>query len=251
MPWVETISPNFAARHSLDDDHDVTSVLELLEDTRDRLAGLFPAVPGEVSVVIHPSDAALTLAQPQLVALRRLTAPAARRYLVGWFGDREIHVLAPRLLAAHASNVPGSREMNLLSPAALYTQVVVGLNNRRLPPPFRPGSFGRYVRWAWLALGAGQFFSGQTPHARPAIARRLREGPDPSFPPGVRDAQLLGGTVFDLLAREEGVAACVELVLELPRGGAREALRNAFRGRSLAHTEGTWRAQLARGGASR
>ena len=235
MPWVETISPNFAARHSLDDDHDVSSVLELLEDTRDRLAGLFPAVPGEVSVVIHPSDAALTLAQPQLVALRRLTAPAARRYLVGWFGDREIHVLAPRLLAAHASNVPGSREMNLLSPAALYTQVVVGLNNR----------------WAWLALGAGQFFSGQTPHARPAIGRRLREGPDPSFPPGVRDAQLLGGTVFDLLAREEGVAACVELVLELPRGGAREALRNAFRGRSLAHTEGTWRAQLARGGASR
>src|SRR5206468_1788119 len=121
VPWVETISPNFAARHELADEHDVVGVLELLEGTRERLAALFPAVPGELSVVVHPSDAALTLAQPQLVALRRLTAPAARRYLVGWFGDREIHVLAPRLLAALASNVPGSRDVDLLIPAAPVT----------------------------------------------------------------------------------------------------------------------------------
>src|SRR5947199_146644 len=30
--------------------------------------------------------------------------------------------------------------------------------------------------------------SGQTAYVRPAIARRLREGPEPSFPPSLRDS---------------------------------------------------------------
>jgi hypothetical protein len=246
VPWVETTSPHFAARHELADEDDVVGVLEQLEATRERLVGLFPQVPEEVAIVIHGSDAALTVAHPYLPLLRRLTAPAARRYLVGWFGRDTVHVLAPRLLRARASNVAGSREMNLLAPSALYTQVVVGASNRRLPPPFRPASLARYLRWAWLAAGAGQHFSGQTAHARPAIARRLREGPEPSFPPGLRDAQLLGGTVLDLLAREEGEAACAALASELPPGGPRQALVSAFHGRSLVYTEGTWRAYLAR-----
>jgi hypothetical protein len=246
VPWVETESPHFAARHELADEDDVAGVLELLEGTRERLAGAFLTLPDEVEVVVHGSDAALAAAQPYLPVLRRMVAPAARRYLVGWFGAGAIHVLAPRLLVAHASNVPGSREMNLLAPAALYAQLVVGLNNGRLPPPFRMASFARYVRWAWLQAGAAQWFSGQTAYARPAIARRLREGPDPDFPPGVRDAALLGGTVFDLLAREEGERACVHLACDLPAGGAEEALQRAFHGRSLRHTESTWRAHLAR-----
>jgi hypothetical protein len=225
VPWVETTSPHFAARHELADEDDVVGVLEQLEATRERLVGLFPQVPEEVAIVVHGSDAALTVAQPYLPLLRRLTAPAARRYLVGWFGRDTV---------------------NLLAPSALYTQVVVGASNRRLPPPFRPASLARYLRWAWLAAGAGQHFSGQTAHARPAIARRLHEGPEPSFPPGLRDAQLLGGTVLDLLAREEGEAACAALACELPPGGPREALVSAFHGRSLVHTEGTWRAYLAR-----
>jgi hypothetical protein len=246
VPWVETTSPHFAARHELVDEDDVAGVLELLEGTRERLAGAFATLPDEVEVVVHGSDAALAAAQPYLPVLRRMVAPAARRYLVGWFGSGSIHVLAPRVLVEHASNVAGSREMNLLAPAALYAQLVVGLSNGRLPPPFRMTSFARYVRWAWLQAGAAQWFSGQTAYARPAIARRLHEGPRPEFPPGVRDAQLLGGTVFDLLAREEGEEACVWLATHLPAGGAREALVQAFQGRPLAHTEGTWRAHLAR-----
>ena len=194
MPWVETTSPHFAARHELVDDDDVAGVLELLEGTRERLADAFATIPGEIEVVVHGSDAALAAAQPYLPVLRRMVAPAARRYLVGWFGAGSIHVLAPRVLIAHASNVAGSREMNLLAPAALYAQLVVGVNNQRLPPPFGPVRFARYVRWAWLQAGAAQWFSGQTAYARPAIARRLREGPEPDFPPGVRDAHLLGGT---------------------------------------------------------
>jgi hypothetical protein len=246
VPWVETESPHFAARHELIDDDDVADVLELLEGMRERLGGAFATLPDEVAVVVHGSDAALSAAQPYLPILRRMVAPAARRYLVGWFGSGSVHVLAPRVLVAHASNVSGSREMNLLAPAALYAELVIGLNNPRLPPPFRLGSFARYVRWAWLQAGAAAWFAGQTAYARPAIARRLREGPEPDFPPGVRDAHLLGGTVFDLLAREEGDAACVRLASEPPAGDAGDALRGAFHGRPLRHTESTWRAHLSR-----
>jgi hypothetical protein len=246
MPWVETSSPSFSARHELDDDADVVEVLELLENTRERLGSVFDRMPEDVSVVIHGSPLQLDLAQPYLPLIRRLTAPAARRYLVGWFSATEIHVLAPRLLRTRASNVPGSLEMNLLAPAALYAQIVVGANNPGLPPPFRPGTFRRYVSWAWLAAGAAQYFSGQTPHARPAIARRLHEGPRPAFPPGIRDATLLGGTIVDLVAREGGEEAAVRLACRPPLGSARDALVETFHGRPLVHTEGTWRAHLAR-----
>jgi hypothetical protein len=246
VTWVETTSPHFAARHEEADAHDVVGVLELLEGMRVRLAKGFPVVPAEVDVVVHGSPAQLDIAAPVLPFVRRLTAPAARRYLVGWFGSREIHVLAPRVLEARASHVPGSRELNLLAPAALYAHVVIGANNPRLPPPFTSAALRRYPRWAWLAAGAAQWLSGQTAHARPAIARRMREGAAPAFPPGIRDAQLLGGTVLDLLAREEGQGACLDLLLEpLPRA-PRQALVEAFDGRRLAHTEGTWRAHLKR-----
>jgi len=246
VSWVETTSPHFSARHEDHDAEDVVGVLELLEGTRERLGEAFERLPAQVAVVVHPGPFALSLAQPYLPVIRRLTAPAARRYLVGWFQHDEIHVLAPRVLEARASSVPGSREMNLLAPAALYTQLAIGASSRRLPPPFRPASFVRYVRWAWLAAGAAQYFSGQTAFARPAIARRLREGPEPAFPPGVRDAQLLGGTVVDLIAREQGEAAAARLAVELDPAGPREALVGAFDGRPLVHSEHTWRAHLAR-----
>jgi hypothetical protein len=246
VPWVETASPWFVARHESRDADDALAVLELLEGTRERLASTFERVPGEVAVVLHGSSVALALAQPGLPFLRALTAPAGRRYLVGWFARDEVHVLAPRLLAGRASSVPGSREMIMLAPAALYAQLVVAANNPALPPPFRPASFVRYLRWAWLAAGAAQYFSGQTSYARPAIARRLRESPQPHFPPSLRDAQLLGGTVYDLVAREGGEAAAARLASTLPAGGARQALLEAFGGRALVHTEATWRAHLVR-----
>lgn len=242
MSWAETRSPHFVARHAEADGDAVVSVLELLEGTRERLAGLLPAVAEEIDVVLHPSSTQLDLAQPVVPLLRGLTAPSARRYLAGWFTRRELHVLAPGALAARASNVPGSREMLALTPAALYAQLAVGLCNPALPPPLRPW---RHAATAWLGAGAGQWLAGQTRHARPAIARRLREGGEPSFPPGIRDALLLGGSVLDLLAREEGDGAVVRLAVE-PPGDVRSMLERAFRGRSLTHTQGAWRAHLAR-----
>ena len=246
MGWSETLSPSFAARHEDRDAEDVVEVLELLEGTRERLAEVLPPVEGEITVVVHGSASALTVARPILPVVRRLTAPAARRYMVGWPSRRELHVLAPRVLRARASDVPGSREMALLAPAALLAQLVVGAANPRLPPPFGPRWLARAPRWAWLASGAAQWFSGQTPHARPAIARRLREGGEPSFPPGLRDAALLGGSVLDLLAREEGDAAVVALVAAPLPARPGPALTDAFSGRPLHRTHDAWRSHLER-----
>jgi hypothetical protein len=104
----------------------------------------------------------------------------------------------------------------------------------------------RYTRWAWLIEGAAQYFSGQVDHARPAIARRLREGSPPQFPPGRSDAILLGGSIFDLLCREEGDAAGVALARGDAGESPRKALERAFAGRALRFTEATWRTHLQR-----
>jgi hypothetical protein len=246
LAWVESVSPSFHARHDDVDGDDAARVLDQLERDRERLAGLFARAPGELTVVLHDGRTALALAQPYLLVTRSLTAPAGRRYQAGWFGTSEIHVLAPRALEERASGAEGSREALLLTPSVLYAAVVVGANNPDLPPPFTPSSFARLARWAWLAQGAAQFFGRQVPHLRPAIARRLREGPAPTFPPSARDAALLGGTVFDLLAREEGEAACARLVGRLHPEGGGAWLERAFGGRAAKHTDETWRAHLAR-----
>ncbi len=245
--WVEASSANFTARYDEADQADVRGVLNLLEATRERLGNVFPALPDEINVVLHRSRTEVDLAQPLLPIMRRATTPAARRYLVGWAGRGALHVMSPKALALRAANVEGSSEMLSLAPAALYVQLVVAACNPDLPPPWSPRSAARAARWAWLLAGTAQWFSDQTSHARPAIARRLREDARPDFPPRLRDAALLGGSVIDLIAREQGTGAVVELACSpLPGGGTREALLTAFGGRALMHSEGTWRAHLAR-----
>ena len=246
MAWNETASDTFVVRHEERDAADVDAVLGQLEHGRDRLDERFPASPGDLVVVMHGSPAMLDAAAPALPFQRRLTAPAARRYLVGWAGERELHVLAPRLLAQRASNVEGSLELLMLAPAALLARRYVAANHKGMPPPLGPRRLLRWLRWAWLLEGAGQYFSGQVAHVRPAVTRRMREGGTPSFPPARADAPLLGGSVFDLLRREEGERACVALACGPHRNGPRRALEAAFGGRSLRHTEAEWRAHLER-----
>jgi hypothetical protein len=238
--WLETASETFTARHDERDAPDAELVLRALEAARPRLEGTFAARVPPIDVVLHGTEAQLDAAAPLLPLLRRLSAPAARRYVVGWAGDHELHVLAPRILAKRASNVEGSLEMLMLAPTALLARRVVAEANPSLQPRLGPRMLARYTRSAWLIEGAAQYFSGQIDHARPAIARRLREGAPPDFPPGRADAILLGGSVFDLLAREEGEAAAVALARE---GGD---LKAAFHGRPLRHTEVTWQAHLQR-----
>src|SRR5256884_6210991 len=181
MAWVERASPSFTARFDERDADDAARVLEQLEQAREDCSGRFPRAASDLTAVIHDSELALALAAPYLPLARVVTAPAGRRYLAGWFGAAELHMLAPRLLARRASAVPGSRELLMLTPRALYAAVVGGANNPERPPPFRPASFMRYLRWAWLAQGAAQYLSGQVPHPRPAIARRLPQGPRPDL----------------------------------------------------------------------
>src|SRR5215216_1929662 len=165
-PWLETASETFVARHDERDAPDVERVLAQLEHTRSRLDRRFPERLGELAVVVHGSTAQLDAAEPWVPLQRRLTAPAGRRYLVGWAAERELHVLAPRLLAQRASNVEGSLELLMLAPAALLARRYVAANHPGMPPPFGPRSFARWLRWAWLLEGAAQYFS------RPAAATR-------------------------------------------------------------------------------
>jgi len=243
VTWVESHSLSFTARHEDAQAGQAARVLDTLESFREDLGGLFERTPYDIAVVIHPRPLMLALAQPWLPLARMVAAPASRRYFGGWFTSREIHVLAPSLLAARASAVEGSREALLLTPQHEYAHLVVGANNPDLPPPFTPGSFRRYVRWAWLCEGAATYFSGQTSHLRAAIVRRLYEGGRPELPPSARDAQLLGGTVFSMLERHDGAEAAVALARTCDSEGPRRALETAF-GRSLPAIARDWRDYL-------
>lgn len=242
MPWVETPSLSFTGRHEASQADDALAVLEDLEAYRVRLEGLFSRVPGNVTIVLHDSPLQLWLAHPLLALSRRVASRAARRYMVGWYRANEVHTLsAPALRSLSAG--PDSEQALLLTPRRAYTALVIGTNNPLLPPPSRPGSLMRVARTPWLLDGAAQHFSGQVPFMRAAIATRLRQGAV-HFPPGLRDAGLIGGTVFDLLERERGERACVRLAT-LPAASPRPALESAF-GRPLGETGAAWREHLAR-----
>src|SRR4051812_11882726 len=244
MPWVGTHSPSFAARHDSEHADEAMHLLDDLERFRESLQGVFPSTPGDIAVVMHPRPAMLALAQPWLPLARRAAAPASRRYFAGWFGAREIHVLAPPALEHRASGSEGSREALLLTPRHEYAHIVVGTHNPDLPPPFGVRGFRRYVRLAWLAEGAATHFAGQTPHLRAAIVLRLREDGKPEFPPAPRDALLLGGTVFALLEREKGIDAAVALAAQPEARAPRMTIERAF-GRAAAGVERDWRDYLS------
>jgi hypothetical protein len=244
VPWEESHSPTFSARHDSSQRSEAAAVLESLEAFREEVDALFEHAPGDIAVVLHPRAAALTLAHPWLPLARMVAAPASRRYFAGWFTEADIHVLSPPALERRASKVPGSREALLLSPLHEYSHLVVGANNPDLPPPFSPSAFRRYVRWAWLCEGAAVWLSGQTPYLRPAIVRRLREDARPEFPPSARDAMLLGGTIFSMLEREAGPGAAAALAISpLEESGARGVIAEVFN-RQVASVERDWRAEL-------
>src|SRR6201986_978998 len=93
MPWVETDSLSFTARHDSNDAAFADRTLDRLETLRPRLEAGFERMPDEVTVVIHTTPASLTMAHPFLPAARWAAAPAGRRYLAGWPMATELHVL--------------------------------------------------------------------------------------------------------------------------------------------------------------
>ncbi len=81
MPWTESSSPHFEARHEDSDERGTAAVLELLETTREALARVFPQVPEEVTVVMHATPFALSLAAPALSLAWLASRAPSRRYL--------------------------------------------------------------------------------------------------------------------------------------------------------------------------
>jgi hypothetical protein len=242
MTWIETDSLSFTARH---DDADLACahrVLDELEDLRLRLEDRFTEVPGNVAIVIHDNPAWLSAAHPLLPAVRWSAAPAARRYLAGWPMSGEIHTLNDSWMERRSAG-EDSRRALLGTAERMYCQIVLAANNEALPPMWTPRRFATYLRWAWLVEGAAQYFTGQTSLFRAAVITRLREGERPSFPPGRRDALILGGTVFDLLDRHAGPEACVRMASRLHRQGPRGNLELAFESR-MREIERAWRIHL-------
>jgi hypothetical protein len=244
VTWVESASRSFRARYDSAARDDAEWVLHSLELTRERLSRYFPITLDGLTVVLHRSTLSLSLARPSVGVSWLATAPAARRYVAGRAAGDEVHMLEPAVLEGRASKVAGSREMLQLSAPALYARRVIDANNPDLSRRGTPRRVRQEMRWAWLLEGAARWFAGQVDYARPAIARRLHEGSRPAFPPGVRDALLLGGTVIDLLARERGPQAAADLASRLHPHGPRAALSRAFGGRPLSRTEEAWRSHL-------
>ncbi len=242
MPWVETESLSFTARHDSGDAAYAERTLDRLEDLRLRLEDRFDVVPGQITVVIHTNPAWLSMAHPFLPAARWSSAPAGRRYLAGWPMATELHVLNDPHMDRRAAG-EDSREALRGTADRLYAQLVVAANNNALPPSWTPRRFVRYLRWAWLVEGGAQYFARQVGLYRAAVIRRLREGSRPSFPPSRRDAVILGGTIFDMLEEERGSRACDLLVARLHREGPVANLEAAFDAR-MREIESGWRDYL-------
>src|SRR4029078_12948890 len=64
VPWEESHSPTFSARHDSSQRGEAAAVVESLEAFRHEVAGLFERAPSDIAVVLPPRAAALTLAHP-------------------------------------------------------------------------------------------------------------------------------------------------------------------------------------------
>src|SRR5919201_6259107 len=55
VAWVETESLSFVARHEVEDTDSAQRTLDALEDLRLRLEERFDEVPGDITVIVHPT----------------------------------------------------------------------------------------------------------------------------------------------------------------------------------------------------
>jgi hypothetical protein len=244
MAWTESTSSSFACRHSSTRGTDAARVLALLERTRERLSEHFTQLGDGLTVVLHDSPQALALSNPLMPLIWGATARPARRYVTGWAGRHELHVLSPRALRERASTVTGSFEVLALAPASLYAKRVVVASNRELADARLPARSWAELRWAWLVEGAARWFGGETGYSRAIVGQYLRSGHRPRFPASARDAPLLAPTLIELVAERHGATAVARLVGRLHSGGSEAALLSAFPDDPLSSVESEWHSRL-------
>ena len=208
VPWVETASLSFTARHEASHAEDAEEVLEALEEHRNVLEALFPRIPGNVTVVLHDSAVQLGLSQPYLPVARRLASPPARRYMAGWFAAGEVHVLAPAGAAPRRGGPGLARRAEAHAPARLHAA------RRRREQPRAAASLPPRQRLAPAAQrlagrGSGPALLG--PGSLPAPGDRHPAAPRPRRLPAARRATPASwpARCSTCLERERGPQACV------------------------------------------
>ena len=243
MPWVETKSLSFTARHDSGDAAYAERTLDRMEDLRLRLEDRFEEVPGEVTVVVHTNPALLSMAHPFLPAARWSAAPAGRRYLAGWAMATELHVLNDPHIERRAAG-DDSREALRGTAERLYAQLVIAANNPDLPPSWTPRRFaplpglglaGRGRRPVLRPPGRPLPGGGDPPPARerpalvPALAARRGD-------PRRHDLRPARDRARPRRLRAPGSASCCP-------GGATPTLEAAFEA-PIGEIEGAWRDHL-------
>ena len=219
---------------------------------RVHLQAVFPRVPVRASRSCCIGRGGLALTNPLLAV--GVAGDGARRPAATWpagTAARELHMLAPARLRARASNVPGHRRDARASGACLYARrVIIARPTATCARVMALIRLPRELRWAWLLEGAARWFGGQTALCasgdRAAPARGWRAGAI-RFPPGLRDcpaARRHGDRPAG--PRAGGARPPSALSCRLHPQGPRAALVEAFGGRSIVHTESTWRSHLSR-----
>ena len=186
MPWVETETLSFAARHESGQTDSVERLLDDLERFRDRARAALRArcrarsrwSSTRASLMLvagrtrgcRPARMVSAPAGPPL--LRRLVQPA-----------RDPRAGARRRWRRARRGWPARARRMLLSPAARVRAPGGGRQQRRAAAAVHARTFRRYLRMAWVSEGSATYLAGQVPHMRAAVARRMREGGRPAFPP--------------------------------------------------------------------
>ncbi len=208
--WTESSSNLFRVRFDDDARTEVEELVHVLETVAARLDAHGLRLPPHPTIVVHPTGLSLGLAQPGYFAAQSLTEAVGRRYLASWSVGSTLHLVVPHRLLRNGRGQVTMREALERAPSCGLAHLALGHTNPAL-------SLQRTLRnrsWFWLAWGAGQTLVGQVPLLATSIAIRRRERRAMTIPPPMRDAVVLGGSLVELVLRERGLTALVQLLRE-------------------------------------
>lgn len=238
--WTEATSNLFRVRFDDDSRTEVEELVHVLETFAVRLEAHGLVLPPDPTVVVHPTERSLALAQPAYLAAVGLTETHGRRYLATWATGSTLHLVVPhRLLRGTGSHI-SLRDALERAPACGLAHLALGHANPGLV-------LQRAIRrrsWLWLAWGAGQTLVGQVPMLASAVALRRKERRALELPPAPRDGVVLGGTITELVLRERGLTSLVQQLRAPLPDTPEQWLARALPGLGLTEREVRWRMLL-------